>query len=155
MKINNLGRFILFTVFFVSCTEQPNKETGSNMINQEETIVNAVNGFYNAIIESDEARLWEITADELVYAHSGGKVQSRDEFITEIMDTEFLDYLTVDLSEQTVMITGQTAIVRHIFSTNTLSKGEQGNIRIGIMLVWQNRDGSWKLLARQAYKLPQ
>lgn len=154
MKINNPVCIILLSVLLFSCMGQTEKAAETTMINQQETLVNAVTELYNAIIEADGSRLADITADELVYAHSGGKVQNKDEFIEEIMDTEFLDYITVDVSEQTVMTAGPTAIVRHIFTTNTLSKGEQGHIRIGIMLVWQNREGSWKLLARQAYKLP-
>jgi hypothetical protein len=44
------------------------------------------------------------------------------------------------------------AIVRHILTGETLSEGKTTPIKIGILMVWQQQDGRWKLLAGQAYK---
>ncbi|RYF14680.1 MAG: nuclear transport factor 2 family protein, partial [Flavobacteriales bacterium] len=61
----------------------------------------------------------------------------------------------IDLKNQTIKITGKTAIVRHELHAKTNDGGKPGDVHIGIMLVWQQQGNDWKLLARQAYKLPQ
>jgi len=50
-------------------------------------------------------------------------------------------------------VAGDAAVVRHIYASEFETGGKPANIRIGILAVWQKQDGSWKLLARQGYKL--
>jgi ketosteroid isomerase-like protein len=58
------------------------------------------------------------------------------------------------LSEPTVTVAGNNAIVRHVFSGETASDGKPASARVGVLQVWQKQqDGRWKLLARQAFKL--
>jgi hypothetical protein len=104
------------------------------------------------IEEADAEILGRIAADELVYGHSSGKVQNKDEFIAEIISGEPLDYVQIQLTDQTIKVVGETAIVRHVFTAGTISQGNPGNLRIGNVLIWQLQQGKWKLLARQAYK---
>jgi ketosteroid isomerase-like protein len=51
-------------------------------------------------------------------------------------------------------VVGNNAIARHIFSAETESGGKPGSARVGVMQVWAKQDGRWKLLARQAFRLP-
>jgi len=123
--------------------------------NDDEIIANLVDILINAIVESNRIQLENLSADELLYAHSGGKVQNKNEFIAEIMDPEALDFISADITNQSIIMKDETAIVRHIFSSETMHNGTPGNLQIGVMLVWHKVDGDWKLLGRQAYKLPQ
>ena len=120
---------------------------------EEKAVGAAVEEFKKAVIEANKSLLEAITAEELVYGHSSGKVQNKAEFIAEIISAQPLDYTSIDLSEQTIRISANTAIVRHIFSAQTMANGTEGKLRIGNMLIWQKQKGKWKLLARQAYKL--
>lgn len=119
----------------------------------EKAVAAAVEQFKTAIISAERAKLESITADKLVYGHSGGKVQNKAEFIEEIVSLQPNDYLTIDLSEQTITVSGETAVVRHIYASGFTSNGVPGSLRIGNVLIWQNQEGEWKLLARQAYRL--
>ncbi len=49
---------------------------------------------------------------------------------------------------------GNNAIVRHVFTAETEANGKPGSAKVGVLQVWQKQDGAWKLLARQAFRLP-
>jgi ketosteroid isomerase-like protein len=120
---------------------------------EERDVAAAVETLRQAIISGDRGALQAIAADELVYGHSSGKVQTKAEFVEEIASGKPIDYVTVDLSAQTIKLSGDTAIVRHIFSSQIVNAGTPGNLKIGNMLIWQKQHGQWRLLARQAYKI--
>jgi hypothetical protein len=119
----------------------------------EEDVANAVTLLMKGIEEADREILGSITADELIYGHSSGKVQNKDEFIAEIAGGDPLDYRNIQLAGQTVKVVGETAIVRHTFTAETLAPdATPGTLKIGNVLIWQLQKGKWKLLARQAYR---
>jgi hypothetical protein len=120
---------------------------------QEKDVSAAVEKLMKGIVDADKGLLQDITAEELVYGHSSGKVQNRTEFIEEVIVSKPIDFIKIDLAEQTIKIIGDAAVVRHILSAETTNNGVPGNLRIGNMLVWQKQKGKWKLIARQAYKL--
>ncbi len=119
----------------------------------EKKIAAAVETFKKGIVDADKNLLNSIITEELVYGHSNGKVQNMTEFIDEIMSGK-PDYISVGTADQTIQISGNTAIVRHIYSAETTNNGTPGHVKIGNMLIFQKQHGKWKLLARQAYKLP-
>jgi ketosteroid isomerase-like protein len=61
---------------------------------------------------------------------------------------------SIALSEPSVAVVGNNAIARHIFSAETESDGKAASARVGVLQVWQKQDARWKLLARQAFRLP-
>ncbi|WP_423146375.1 nuclear transport factor 2 family protein [Rubrolithibacter danxiaensis] len=135
---------ILFVISGVTATAQTK---------DEKEVAAAVEVLKQGIVNADRNILESIAADELVYGHSSGKVQNKAEFVEEIVSGKPLDYITVDLLDQTIKVAGETAIVRHIFTSQISNNGTPGNLKIGNMLIWQKQHGKWKLLARQAYKM--
>ena len=64
-------------------------------------------------------------------------------------------YKAITLSEPSTVMAGDNAIVRHIFSNTTETDGKTASISVGgILQVWQKQAGDWRLLARQAFRLP-
>lgn len=120
---------------------------------QEKEVSAAVELFKKGIVDADKDLLNSLVANQLVYGHSSGKVQNKAEFIAEIINPKAMDYTSVDMTDQTIEISGNVAIVRHIYSAETISNGTEGHLKIGNMLIWQKQHGKWKLLARQAYKV--
>ncbi|MDQ8004136.1 MAG: nuclear transport factor 2 family protein [Pedobacter sp.] len=121
---------------------------------QELSLLAAVDKLKNAMISGDRQALEEIAANDLSYGHSGGKLEDKATFVETIASGKS-DFVSIDLKNQTVKITGKTAIVRHELHAKTNDGGKPGEVHIGIMLVWQKQGKDWKMLARQAYKLPQ
>ena len=144
MKKRFFSAFFVFLIFAAGSIAQSK---------DEKAVAAAVEVFRKGIVDADRNALEMITADELVYGHSNGKVQNKKEFIEEIVSNNPFDYVTVDLSDQTIRMAGKNAVVRHTFSAETKSpNGTAGKIFIGNTLVWVKQHGKWKLLARQAYK---
>jgi ketosteroid isomerase-like protein len=122
--------------------------------NDIEEVEQVIKEFTKAVVEADQAKFNRILSDDLVYGHSNGAVQNKQEFIDEIISLTPFDYISVNTSEQTINITKNIAIVRHIYSAQAKNRsGEMVDIRIGNMMVWVKHDKNWKLLSRQAYRL--
>jgi hypothetical protein len=119
----------------------------------EKEVAAAVEALRKVMIDPTEASLQGITAEELSYGHSGGKIETRAEFIKSLVSGDS-DFKTIELTEQTIKIAGNTAIVRHKLVAETADKGNPGNPKLWVLLVWQKQKGGWKLLARQAVKIP-
>lgn len=113
----------------------------------------AVESLKKGFIDADKDILEALAAKELVYCHSGGKVQNKAEFIEEVISGNPLDFIKIDLENQTINVIGNIAVVHHIFSAEITNNGAPGNLRIGNVLVWQKQKGKWKMIVRQAYKL--
>lgn len=119
----------------------------------EQSVIAAVDKLKNAMVSGERNALQEVAASDLSYGHSGGKIEDKATFVESIASGKS-DFVTIDLKNQTVKITGKTAIVRHELHATTNDGGKAGEVHLGIMLVWQKQGKEWKLLARQAYKLP-
>ncbi len=115
-------------------------------------VAQATEQLRKAMIDADKSALESLTADQLSYGHSGGHIDDKKEFVEKIVSGKS-DFVTIDLTEQTVSISGKTAIVRHILTATTNDSGKPGEVHLRILLVWQKQNGKWKLLARQAVKI--
>lgn len=108
----------------------------------------------NAMVTGDAAQLRALSSPDLSYGHSSGKVENQAQFIDQIASGRS-DFVKINLHNQTINISGDTAIVRHELAADIADGGVPNSIRIGIMLVWKKEQQQWTLLARQAFKLPQ
>ncbi len=143
---------LLFPVLAVCCGNKQQQAVSTQ--SSEADIAAVVDQLMKAMVDANESVLTSITADALVYGHSGGKVQNKAEFIAEVLSGQPLVYVSIELLDQTIKMSGDAAVVRHIFTAETKSPdGTPGNLRVGNTLVWQMQNGKWKLLVRQAYKL--
>ena len=107
-----------------------------------------------AMIDPTPAALGALVADDLSYGHSGGRVDTKTSFIADLMDGKS-DFVTLVISDQTVRVTGDVAVVRHTLTADTNDAGKPGKVAIKVLGVWQRQaDGAWRLLARQAVRPP-
>jgi ketosteroid isomerase-like protein len=104
------------------------------------------------MISGERSALEAIASDSVSYGHSGGNVQNKAEFVEGIASGKS-DFVTIDLSEQTVSVMNNIAVVRHVLTATTNDGGKPGNVKIKVLLVWVKEKGRWKMLARQAVKL--
>ena len=119
----------------------------------ETAVAAAVENLRKALIDPDKGTLDKLAADDLSYGHSSGTIQDKAAFV-EALVSKHSDFVTIDLTEQTIKVSGNTAIVRHKLSATTNDNGTPGTVKIGVLLIWQKQHNEWKLLARQAFKLP-
>jgi len=116
------------------------------------TLVSAVEAFRKALIDPTKAALDKLTMDELSYGHSSGLIQDKAAF-EEALLSGASDFVSIELTDQTLKVVGNTAWVRHKLSAVTNDGGKQGETHLSVLLIWMKQKGQWRLLARQAVKV--
>jgi ketosteroid isomerase-like protein len=119
---------------------------------EEKEVANAVEELKTGMLNGDKAILEKLTAEKLSYGHSGGHIDDKKEFV-EKLSSGASDFVTIELSEQTISISDKVAIVRHTLNAKTNDGGKPGEAHLKVLLIWQKQKGGWKLLARQAIKI--
>ena len=105
-----------------------------------------------AMLAPDKGKLESLIADQLSYGHSSGLVQDKAAFIDVLVSKKTV-YKSIELSKKTVAISGNGAIVRHSWMSESGSgDGNWSVSKLGVLQVWQKQGSSWKLLARQGFK---
>jgi hypothetical protein len=113
----------------------------------------AVESLRKALIDPTKENLDAIAMDELTYGHSNGVIQDKAAF-EEALLTKKSDFVTIDLTDQTIKVVGNTAWVRHTLSATNNDGGKPGTAHLYVLTVWMKAKGKWRLLARQAVKVP-
>lgn len=120
----------------------------------EKEVETAVQNLKTAMLAEDAPALKTLTSENLSYGHSAGKIENQKEFLAVFSEGK-TDYQTWDITEQEIKFHGKKlAMVRHKVSAEIASNGNINNLKIGLLMVWVKEKGDWKLLARQAFKLP-
>ncbi len=119
---------------------------------EEAAVTQAVEALRKATLGQDKAKLEALLAEQVSYSHSSGVIQNKAEMIKGVM-TRKGTVKSIEFPELKVAVVGNAAISRHLWVSEGETDGKPTHIRIGILEVWQKQDGSWKLLARQGYKL--
>jgi ketosteroid isomerase-like protein len=112
----------------------------------------AVEALRKALLAADKGQLEKLTAPQLSYGHSDGRVQDKAQFIDGVV-TRKATVKSLTFPELTIAVAGNAAVVRHLYESESETDGKTTTVKIGTLQVWQNQDGNWKLLARQGYKL--
>ena len=118
---------------------------------KEVAVQDAVKQLTAAMISGERNELEAVASEHLSYGHSGGHVEGKAEFVEKIASGKS-DFVTIDITEQTIDIIGKTAVVRHMFNATTNDGGKPGTVKLKVLLIFQKENGAWKLLARQAVK---
>ncbi len=118
----------------------------------EQAVTAAVESLRKALVDPDKATLDALVTDELTYGHSNGLLQDKAAF-EEALLSKSSDFVTIDLSDQTVKIVGNTAWVRHTLTATTNDGGKPGTAHLSVLMVWLKQKGQWRLFARQAVKI--
>ena len=118
----------------------------------EKAVSAAVESLRKALIDPDKTTLDALVLDELTYGHSNGNLQDKATF-EEALLNKSSDFVTIDLTGQTIKVVGNTAWVRHTLSATTNDGGKPGTAHLSVLLVWLKQKGQWRLFARQAVKI--
>ena len=129
----------------------PAASSASSSAASEQAVAAAAERLRLAMIDPTSAALASLVADDLSYGHSGGRVDTKDSFIGDLVNGKS-DFVTIAITDQTIKVVGHTAIVRHTLTADTNDSGKPGKVQIKILGVWQQQGGQWKLLARQAVR---
>ena len=120
---------------------------------QKNEVENAVNKLTELMITPDSLALDKLILNNLSYGHSSGKIETKQQFMQSLLSGSS-DFVDINLTDQTVTIQNKTALVRHTLNAKTNDKNVPGNVKLNILLIWSKEKAGWKLLGRQAVKVP-
>ena len=104
------------------------------------------------MLAADKAQLLALASDKLSYGHSSGTLENKAQYADAIASKKSV-FKTLEFQNQTIAVTGNSAIVRNTFVSDVESEGKVTPVKVGVMQVWQKEGEAWKLFARQAFKL--
>lgn len=107
-----------------------------------------------ATMAADPARLAAIFSDELRYAHSSGRVDTKASYV-ESLTSRSTVYESFDYKERTfkpaapgvVLMTGRVVI-------HSRNNGQPVALDLNFLAVWREEGGRWRFLAWQSCKNP-
>jgi ketosteroid isomerase-like protein len=112
---------------------------------------------FQAQEKNDFAALERLLADDLVYTHSSGNVDSKASYIESLRSGK-ARYLKIAPDELKVRIIGDLALIhgRGVFTLETNVNGQKGEnpLKLSFLDVWQKRNGKWQMIAWQSARLP-
>ncbi|WP_439481894.1 nuclear transport factor 2 family protein [Cyclobacterium plantarum] len=115
-------------------------------------VENAVSELTSAMVDADESQLQKLTHPQLTYGHSNGLIEDQSAFI-QALTSGVSNFTEINIENQTVDISGNTALVRHFLIGRTDNKdSEPAPVNLGVLTVWKKKGKRWVLIARQAYK---
>ena len=147
--ISNLVRNITITFLLLTLLAH----TSRAQTQDETQLTQRLERFRIAMIQPDSAVLADLASDDLEYVHSSGTVRNKQEFINEFMK-RWTNFSKVTITNQTIKISGDDAIVRHRLVADAHNPGYPAVVDIIVLMVWRKEGGKWKMLARQAAKIP-
>lgn len=118
----------------------------------EKQVAAAVIQLKDALISGDRKQLDAITSEQLHYGHSNGRLEDKTSFV-ESLATGRSDFIRIDLTNQSIVVKGNIATVRHNLKADIQDNGVPNTIQLHILTVWVKEKGNWKLLARQSAKI--
>jgi hypothetical protein len=118
----------------------------------EAEVAAAVEAYRKALLASDRKQFEALCADQMTYGHSSGRVQTKKEFIDEATNGKTV-WKSITLTDQTVQLAGDNAMARCVFTGENQSDGKTNTPKFGLLTVWVKHSSTWRLLARQGYKI--
>ena len=147
--IPSMRLFLAITMWVLSFVCHP----ALSQTKEESRVAAQVLELRRAMIDADGKSLRSLTSEKLSYGHSNGLVEDRESFVKKLVTGES-DFVNMELSDQTITVSGQTALVRHRLDADIKDGGKPNKVKLQVLLIWQRQGGDWKLLARQAIRLP-
>lgn len=109
---------------------------------------------FEAMTKGDTAALERILADDLVYTHSSGTVDTKSQYIASIKSGD-LKYISIQRDDVNVRVFGNAAVITGRALFKVKSRGQDMTVHARFTDVWIKRRGTWQMVAWQSTRLPE
>ncbi|MDX2180083.1 MAG: nuclear transport factor 2 family protein [Bryobacteraceae bacterium] len=116
-------------------------------------IVAADKAWADAVTKTDTAALEKLLADDLVYTHSTGLIDTKRQYIDNLKSGA-QQYHSVTHLDPKVQVYGDTAVLTSGLKMDTTSKGARQQSSFRLIHVWVKKPVGWQLIAHQTTRLP-
>ncbi|MDX2270175.1 MAG: nuclear transport factor 2 family protein [Bryobacter sp.] len=109
--------------------------------------------FAAAIQAKDAKTLRALFAEQLIYAHATGKIETKDEYLTRLSAGK-QRYDSYQIERMKVVLYDQSA-VSHL-TVRVTGQNDAGPFNDHVLMLhhWVKRNGGWMLVAHQTAKIP-
>jgi hypothetical protein len=125
---------------------------GYGQLKQTKNLTHAFEQLIANMIDPVQQELENILADSLSYGHSGGLVETKNNFIEKLIGGKS-DFVSIEITDQKIQLYKNTGIITHNLSAVTNDNGKPGTVKLHVLLVWVKKGKLWQLAARQAVKI--
>ncbi|PRD56219.1 nuclear transport factor 2 family protein [Sphingobacterium gobiense] len=150
MILNNSVPLVILTIVITTVFSKTSAQKNDSSQEEVEIVTRALT---EAMLRPAAQVLDKLASEKLSYGHSSGKIETKKQFVHTLVSGASV-FEEIQITDQKVEVQDSTAIVRHTLNAKTNDPGKgPADIRLGIILTWVKSNGSWQLLARQAFKL--
>lgn len=115
----------------------------------KDAVKEVAEGWYGAAVKQDRAALESLLADDLVYTHAGGQVQTKTQYIAGVMKGP-PHYESMTYSDMNIRVYGKTAVLT-AFADVKLTN--QPLFRVRTLHVYVENNGHWQLVAHESTRV--
>jgi hypothetical protein len=109
---------------------------------------------YKAMLAFDYAALDKILSDDVRYIHSTGVVEDKAEYFAGLRRGEY-EYGDIERISGSTTVFAGVAMTSGVITMLVGAKGSaKSTIRLQHVLIWTEERGAWRLLLRQATRIP-
>lgn len=119
----------------------------------QDEVIAADKAWAAAIVGKDFAALEKLLADDLVYTHSTGIIDTKKAYI-DSQKSGAQKYLSVDYDGPKVQAYANTAVLTSGLKMHTETRGNDQTASFRVIHVWVKKDGRWQMVAHQTTRLP-
>lgn len=123
-------------------------------VTAEEKVRLAEKDWAEAVSHNDFERLEKILAPDLMYTHSTGLVENREQFV-EALKSGRQKYDSIIHEDLVVHVYGKTAFAAARVRMTGNTKGQPFNNVLRFLHVWVKGKGGWQLAAHQSARIQQ
>ncbi|TAE23243.1 MAG: nuclear transport factor 2 family protein [Cytophagales bacterium] len=121
----------------------------------EQAVLAAEKARFEATVAKNYDAMNELLADDLVYTHSSGVVDTKQAYIQSIKDGK-AQYNSIDIKEQKARVYGKTAIINGIvYAKMGSTDGKVTELKLRYTDAYVKKKGRWQLVAWQSLRLAQ
>jgi ketosteroid isomerase-like protein len=118
----------------------------------QDAIKQAEKDWAKGITSNDLALLQAVLADDLIYTHSDGVVDTKAGYIDKIRSGK-LKYVVCDHEQMDVRLYTSFALLTARVSVKAISDGNEVNNKLALLHVYVKRKGKWEMVAHQSARL--
>ncbi len=107
-----------------------------------------------AMADKDVAKLNNLICKDLVYTHSSARLDTKESLIGA-MESGATVYTSVEPSEVEAQDLGDVVVLTGAAQISVVSSGKPNSFGVRFTDVYQNQNGTWRMVAWQSTKLPE
>lgn len=115
----------------------------------ETEVLAALDSWKQATMKKDSAALDRLLHPDLVYGHSGGNVENKEQTLKHMVESKAV-YESLDFPGTKVKISGNLALVTCKMDYRQNTAGKQSENHLSVLMVWLKGPQGWQMIGRQA-----